>query len=75
MKKIDFSELKDDEIELLLGIVNVLYPTPEIEYTSDNLHWLKEEAFVKKIVTAQESVIEEHKPIYISLKEKLQIKS
>jgi hypothetical protein len=73
MNKIDASIFTDDEWDMLMGILNILHPTPEIEYTSDNLHWMKREAFERKIKAAGNEIIVDHKPIYESLVKKLNI--
>ena len=65
--------LTEDELCLCLFIVNVTFPTKNIEYDSNNLTWIRHDMLIKKLSDAFPRLKEEAHPIFVSLMEKLGI--
>lgn len=65
--------LDEPELDMLLYIVNVLFPieSPKIEFDGENLTWIKDGYLNNKLINASQHIKSEYSNVYISLVNKL----
>ena len=73
MKFFPLDNLSEDEGDMLLYVVNIVFPTtfPKIEHTLTTVKWLKHEVLLQKLQQAEPKVLPEFKPVFDGLMLKL----
>lgn len=67
MTQHQIEECTEPELELLLFVVNVIFPTIGIEYDLNSIKWMKQDVLIKKLQDSFPKLNSEGHPIFISL--------
>ena len=67
------SSLSEDESALLLFVINRAFKTITEDFDLDNIKFIRQDVLKAKLLVAEQHIKEEHKELYKSLCQKLNI--